>query len=178
MPEELLEGAVALLGLDEDDLGAHHMAIRAVVVFIFAIFVVRIGEKRFIGKNTAFDVILGVMLGSVISRAITGQSPFFPTLVAAVVLVGLHWIFARLSFSAGWIGTLIKGSPRVLIRDGKIDWDAMRRSHLSENDLLSALRLREGMEDWSEVKEARLERNGEISVIRRPPEDHPRASEN
>lgn len=155
------------LGLDESQLAIRHMVVRAVVVFAVAVVIVRLGEKRFISKNTAFDVILGVMLGSVISRAITGQSPFIPTLCAAFVLVGLHWLLAQIAFRSGRFGTLIKGTTRVLIRDGEVDWHAMSRSNLSRDDLLGALRLQASLPDWEKVKEARLERNGEISVIRR-----------
>lgn len=153
------------LGLDEEELAAHHMALRAVVVFIFSVVIVRLGKKRFIGENTAFDVILGVMLGSIISRAITGQSPFFPTLAAAFVIVALHWLFSQIAVRWDAFGTLVKGSSRILVKDGDVEWKAMKRGNISENDLREALRLKARTSDWTKVKEARLERNGEISVI-------------
>jgi len=155
------------LGLEAEDLESRHMAVRAVVVFVFAVVIVRLGKKRFIGENTAFDVILGVMLGSIVSRAITGQSPFVPTLVAAVVLVGLHWFFSQIAVRWDGFGTLIKGSARTLVRDGEVDWKAMKRGNISENDLLEALRLKASLSGWEQVSEARLERNGEISIIRK-----------
>jgi uncharacterized membrane protein YcaP (DUF421 family) len=142
------------------------MVARALVVFVFAILIVRLGKKRFISENTAFDVILGVMLGSILSRAITGQSPFFPTLGASLFLVGLHWLFARLAVRWDAFGSLIKGHTRVLVRDGTVDWEAMRRSNLSRNDLLEACRLQANLVAWDRVKEARLERNGEISIVK------------
>lgn len=166
MLDEVAIGAGRVLGLTADDLTTGHMVARAVVVFVFAVVIVRLGKKRFIGENTAFDVILGVMLGSIISRAITGQSPFVPTLVAALVLVGLHWVFSQISVRWEAFGGLIKGNTRILVQDGKVDWKAMRRSNISQNDLLEALRLKAHLSDWEKVKEARLERNGEISVIR------------
>lgn len=165
MVEEIRIWASWGLGLNEDDLGIMHMSIRAVVVFAFALALVRLGKKRFISENTAFDVLLGVMLGSIISRAITGQSPFVPTLIAAMVLVALHWFFAQIAVRSDLFGTMIKGSTRILVSDGTVDWDAMKRSNLSRNDLLEAVRLKAGSADWKNVKEARLERNGEISVI-------------
>lgn len=165
MLEDIWMAIDASLGLDEDELEARHMALRAVVVFIFSVVIVRLGKKRFIGENTAFDVILGVMLGSIISRAITGQSPFFPTLTAAVVIVALHWFFSQIAVRWDAFGMLIKGSTRVLVQDGTVDWKAMKRGNISENDLLEALRLKARISDWRKVKEARLERNGEISVI-------------
>ncbi len=160
-----------LLGLDADTLTIHNMVARAVVVFLFALLIVRIGNKRFIGGNTAFDMILSVMLGSVISRAITGQSPFIPTLCAALALVALHAAFGKVAFRFDLFGNMIKGKTRILIRDGRVDWDAMGRSNLSRDDLLEELRLQASVTDWTDVREARLERNGKISVIlKRHPE--------
>ena len=167
MFEELTFWMTWTLGLDEDELGIRHMAVRAIVVFAFAVMLVRLGSKRFISGNTAYDVILGVMLGSIISRAITGQSPFLPTLCAALVIVVLHRLCSRIAIRSDSFGTLIKGNTSVLVQDGEVDWKAMERSNLSRNDLLEALRLKQSLSNWEKVKEARLERNGEISVIMR-----------
>ncbi|WP_410216908.1 DUF421 domain-containing protein [Paracoccus sp. (in: a-proteobacteria)] len=117
--------------------------------------------------DTAFDVILGIMLGSVVSRAISGQPPFVPTLCAAVDLVALPWLLSRIAFRWSPFGTLIKGRTWILVQDGKVDWEPMSRSNLSRADLLGAFRLKASITDWTSVKEARLERNGEISVIQR-----------
>ena len=159
-----------VLGLEVDELSVWHMAIRAFVVYVAALAMVRLGEKRFRGENTAFDLILGIILGSVVSRAVTGQAPFFPTLGAGFVLVGLHWLFSVLAFHSDRFGTLVKGSDRTLVKDGEILWDEMQESHITENDLLDALRTQANIAAVSEVKEARLERGGNISVIPRDSE--------
>lgn len=164
--QELWEGVGWALGLEQEDLTLWHMSLRAIVVYIAALTMVQLGEKRFLGKSTAFDVILAIIFGSVVSRAITGSSSFFPTLGAGLVLIGLHWAFAALAFRFSRFGTLIKGSPRVVVKDGEILWEAMRKSNLSENDLRSALRSQARITELSEVKEARLERSGDISVIK------------
>lgn len=153
-----------VLGLDQVELSWWQMAVRAIVVYLAAILMLRLGEKRFMGKNTAFDVILGIVLGSVISRAITGNAPFFPTLGAGFVLVGMHWIMAATAFHADRFGTIIKGSDRLLVDKGKILWEQMRKSHISEKDLISALRLT-GKNDLSEVESARFERSGDITFV-------------
>jgi uncharacterized membrane protein YcaP (DUF421 family) len=128
---------------------------------------VRIGDKRFLGKSTAFDVVIGIMLGSVMSRAINGSAPFLPTLLGGVVLIGVHWLLGVLAFHASWFGTLVKGSPVLLIKDGNIQQAEMRRAGLSEHDLQQALRLRSNQTDPTNVQLAYLERNGSISVIPR-----------
>ncbi len=164
--QEISASITQLLGLDAVELTIWHMVVRAVVVYLSALFMVRIGEKRFFGKNTAFDIILGIIFGSVVSRAITGSSEFFPTLVAGLTLILLHWLFAALSFNFNWFGSFVKGNSRLLVKDGEILWEAMRKSHISEEDLMSALRLHGNVEELDEVKEARLERSGDISVIK------------
>lgn len=161
----LAEAGTAALGLGEDAPNAPQMMARAFVIYLVAIVLVRLGNKRFIGKFTAFDVILGIMLGSVLSRAITGSSPFFPTIAAGLALVALHGAFGLLAFRLEGFGDLIKGRSRVLVEDGEIRWEAMRRSQLTENDLLSALREEASIEDVSQVRVARLERSGNVSVI-------------
>jgi uncharacterized membrane protein YcaP (DUF421 family) len=162
------------IGPDEQsfDLDLFQMVIRALVVFIIAVALARLGSKRFMARNSAFDLILAIMLGSVLSRAITGQSPFFPTLAAAAALVAMHGGFAWLASRSGWFGFVIKGRARELVKDGKIIPKAMKRHGVGEHDLQEALRMNGGGISIGEVESAHLERNGDISVIRRrkPPQ--------
>lgn len=167
MWEEVWNGFGGLIGLGSEELTSWQMGLRAVIIYAAAITLVRLGEKRFMGKNTAFDVILGIILGSVLSRAITGNAGFFQTLVAGSMLVGVHWLFAVTAFHSDRFSRMIKGSERTLVEDGEINWDNMRRSHIGENDLLGALHANGQVTDVSEVKLARFERNGDISVIKR-----------
>lgn len=167
MFQDIGSGINGILGLDVDSLTIWQMSLRAIFVYIAGLAMIRVGEKRFIGKSSAFDVLLSIIVGSVLSRAINGSAAFFPTLGASILLVGMHWLFAAIAFRNEKFATLVKGTERLLIRDGEIQWSAMRKSHIGERDLLGALRSEAKLTDPSEVKEARLERNGEISVIPR-----------
>jgi uncharacterized membrane protein YcaP (DUF421 family) len=169
MLQTLWDQLQTLLGLGRDvgDVGAVQMALRTIVIYAFSLLIVRLGSKRFLSEATAFDVIVGIMLGSVMSRAINGSAPFLPTLLGGVVLIGVHWLLGVLAFHASWFGTLVKGSPVLLIKDGNIQQAEMRRAGLSEHDLQQALRLRSNQTDPTNVQLAYLERNGSISVIPR-----------
>lgn len=167
MLQEIWNGISDVLGLGVDNLSIWQIGLRGFIIYVTAILLVKIGEKRFMGKNTAFDMILGIILGSVLSRAITGNAPFFPTIGAGLVLVGVHWLFSVISFRSDWFGTLIKGSARVLVEDGEILWDNMRRSHISRKDLEMALYTTGRVTELAQVKTARFERSGDISVIPR-----------
>jgi uncharacterized membrane protein YcaP (DUF421 family) len=153
------------LGAEAREIGVAQMALRAVVVYVATVFMVRLGKKRFMGQGTAFDLILGIMLGSTVSRAITGTAPFFPALAAAGVLVAMHWLLSGVALRWHAFGTAFKGHERLLVRGGEIDREAMRRSHMTERDLWEDLR-GEGVSRLEEVAEARLERSGTLSVIR------------
>lgn len=158
------------LGIGAEHLTAWQMGIRAILIYLIAIGLVRLGEKRFLGKYSALDAILGFILGSILSRAVTGSSPFFETLIAGLVLVILHKAFSILSFNLDGFGNLVKGHKRELVREGEIQWDIMRKTHITEDDLHAAMRLQEQLDDVASVKLATLERSGEVSVIERKPE--------
>ena len=155
------------LGLEAKHLTAVQMSLRAAVVFVLSIVMLKIGDKRFMGKSTALDVFLGIVFGSTVSRAITGNAPFFPALAAGFVLVLLHWLFAAVAFRSHAFGKLVKGQNRLLVKDGEIQWDAMRKSHVTTHDLNEALRSNGEDPDVSRIKEAHIERNGDISVLMR-----------
>ena len=153
------------LWLDEKEINVWQMALRAIVVYGVTLLIVRLGKKRFMGRATAFDVILGIMLGSIVSRAITGNAPFFPALVAAGVLVAMHWLLSAVALRWHGFGVAFKGHERLLVRGGQIDRGIMRRVHMTERDLWEDLRGK-GVSRLEEVAEARLERSGELSVLR------------
>ncbi len=124
------------------------------------------GKKRFLGKGTAFDVLLAIMLGSILGRAINGSGPLFETIGAVIVLVSLHWLFAVGAFHSARFRQLVEGTPRPLIQDGEVQAAIMHKSRISDDDLLEALR-RQGLTDPQAVHVAYLERSGEISIIPR-----------
>jgi uncharacterized membrane protein YcaP (DUF421 family) len=163
------------LGLDVGDVGALQMALRTIIIYAFSLLLVRLGSKRFLSQATAFDFIVSIMLGSVMSRAINGSAPFLPTLAAGVVLIALHTLFAWIAFNTDWFGALIKGNAVLLIKDGEVQHEGMRQSGLSTLDLEQALRLQAQQSDPAKIKLAYLERNGRISVI--PCEREPRIVE-
>jgi uncharacterized membrane protein YcaP (DUF421 family) len=142
------------------------MAWRTLVVFFCAVLLARLGARRLLSHNAGFDIMVAVVLGSVLSRAINGQSAFFPTLGASALLVGLHHLLATLAFHSHWFSQLVKGKPQVLVRDGKLDRREMSRSKITDHDLDENLRLHGNVRDAADVAEARLERNGAVSVVK------------
>jgi uncharacterized membrane protein YcaP (DUF421 family) len=165
---EWLQAALGI-GLESRDLGVVQMGLRAAIVFVVTLTIVRLGKKRFLGRATAFDVILGIMLGSIVSRGVTGNAPLVPTLGAAAALMLMHWLFSAIALRWHGFGALVKGRPRLLVSEGRMDDEAMRTAHMTEHDLREDLRSK-SVARLEEVREARLERSGHLSVIKAKPE--------
>lgn len=167
MLQNLWEQFQVLLGLrlDINDVDPGQMALRTVVIYLFTLAIVRLGSKRFLAESTAFDVIVGIMLGSIMSRAINATAPFVPTLVSGIILLALHWLIAFLSYHISWFGPIVKGNPILLIKNGQIQERGLRQTDLSQHDLEQSVRLQAQETDFSKIKLAYLERNGNVSVI-------------
>lgn len=158
------------LGLDVADVSALQMALRTVLIYAATLAIVRVGSKRFLSQATAFDAIVAIMLGSIMSRAINGSAPLLPTIAAGIILVGLHWLIAAIAYSSDWFGFLVKGEPVLLIKDGRLNERGLRGSSISHRDLEEALRIESHVTEPEKVQLAYLERNGGISVIPHKPE--------
>ncbi len=161
---EALEQIIGV-GKEAHQLEIGEMALRAAIIYIVTLAIVRLGKKRFMGSGTAFDMIVGIMLGSMASRALTGNAPMVATMAGAAVLVLMHWVFSAVALRWHRFGVLIKGNPRLLVRNGDVDEAMMRKTHMSDRDLEEDLR-GQGVDDLAKVAEARLERNGRVSVVK------------
>ena len=159
--------AESLLGIGTEELTPGQMALRAVLTFVVTVAIIRLGNKRLFGKGTAFDLVVAIMIGSVMSRAITNASALLATWLAGLVLVGMHWLLATLSYHLSWFGPLVKGHPVLLVKDGDIQRDGMREGGVTQADLDQALRAEGSAPDPSSVRLAYLERDGSISVVPR-----------
>ena len=137
------------------------------IVFIATLVMIRVGHKRSLARKTAFDAVLIVILASVLSRAINGSSAFFATLGGGVVIVVVHRLLALIAYYSHWFGVLIKGQPDLIIEDGQLILNTMRRNHISRHDLDEDLRLDAQTEDLKDIRTGYVERSGDISFIKK-----------
>ncbi|GAA0600063.1 DUF421 domain-containing protein [Caenispirillum bisanense] len=168
--QEFLTDLQRYIGDDADTITWWQMSLRAMLLFLWGLVLVRIGGRRAFGRNSAFDIVLAVVIGSSISRAITAGAPFFPTIVAMTVLVGLHAVLTHLSFRWRLVGALVKGRDTRLVRDGALDWEAMRRTGITERDLREAAH-RRGLAGVDDIRDAYIERSGDVTVIPKDRDD-------
>ena len=153
------------VGIAGNDLDSVQMVIRTLIVYLASLVLVRIGSRRLLTQSTAFDIVIGIMLGSIMSRAINGSAPVLTTILAGLVPVGIHWLFAFIAVHTPLFGPLVKGEPVTLIKDGEVQEASMRHAGITERDLNEALRLQSGTTDPKRFKRATMERNGSISVV-------------
>jgi uncharacterized membrane protein YcaP (DUF421 family) len=141
---------------------------RAVLIFLYGLLLLRLTGRRAFGHWSALDVILSIIVGSALARALTGSAPLPGTMAAAAVLALLHWLMAHCVARYPGLGRWIEGAPVVLMQHGHVN-DAVRRRHMiSQSDLAEALR-QEGIDDLGHagnVKVMTLEPSGKISVVK------------
>lgn len=139
---------------------------RAAVAFIFGLVLVRLAGKRAFGHWAAVDIVLSVIVGSSLSRAITGTVPLGGTLAGTAVLVALYRGSAQAAAALPWVSRLVEGRPDDLARDGRLDEAALRRNAMSRRALDEALR-QKTVEDIAETRRVTLEPSGQVSVFKK-----------
>src|SRR5438105_12277093 len=122
------------LNVEPRDLTLLQVSLRGVIVFIAALVLLRIADRRFLAKLSAFDALLGFILASMLARAINGSASFLPTLGGGLILVGLHRLLGWVAFRFPPLEKLLKGRPNVLVRDGKLMAGALKSHNVSCSD--------------------------------------------
>lgn len=153
------------LGVDPKELTFVQITLRIVIVFVVALVMMRLSDRRGLTKKSPFDQMLVVILASVLARAINGSATFFATLGGAAVMVLLHRALAFLSCRWPGITGLVKGRSIVLIEDGELQTANLRSKNITPDDIREDMRLSAKAEELEKIKTARLEMSGDISFI-------------
>ena len=149
------------------DLTLFQLCVRAFVIFVLGLAMVRIGDRRSLSEKTGFDTLFLVLIGAVLARAINGSAAFLTTIGCAIFLMLVHRTFAFIAYRSHAFGKLIKGYDVKLVTNGDVNWKAMKHHLVSKHDLEEDLRLSAATEDLEKIKVARLERSGDISFIKK-----------
>ncbi len=147
-----------------------HFIVRAVVVYVFLIVILRLTGKRQVGQLAPFDLVLLLVLSNAVQNSMNGgDNSLTGGLISATTLVGLNWIVGWATYRSRRLEQLIEGRPLVLIHDGQIHYDALSRVKMTIHELKAALRA-EGCAREADVRFAIVENNGHVTVI--PMENH------
>ncbi|MDB5200168.1 MAG: hypothetical protein JWO92_2131 [Chitinophagaceae bacterium] len=149
------------------ELDALQMGDRAFVMFFITLFLIRVAGMRAFGQKSAFDMIIVIMLGAILSRAVTGASAFFPTVVAGAVLAVVHRLLALISMYNETIGAIVKGNKILLFKNNKVIKKNMAKCSVSYKDLQEEVRLILNEITMDNVEEIFMERSGKISIVKK-----------
>jgi uncharacterized membrane protein YcaP (DUF421 family) len=138
---------------------------RAVLLFFYGLVLVRLGGARVFGKWAALDFVVSVVIGSNLSRAMTGGAPLLGTMAATTAIMLLHWLLAYLAARSAWFSRLVEGTPFELGRGGKLQRDRLPKSLVSQNDIEEALR-QSGVNRVEDTTLIILEPSGKINVLK------------
>ena len=149
------------------NLSSLQMGCRAFVMFFIALSLIRLAGMRTFGIKSAFDNCIIIMLGAVLSRAVTGDSAFVPTVAAAIVLVAVHKILGMLSVNNKTISHIVKGKPVSIYKEGVLNTKNLKKCDLSYGDIMEEVRVKLNTNLLDNVEEIFMERTGKISIIKK-----------
>jgi len=145
------------------------IVLRAAVVYVFLLALLRFTGKRQIGQLAPFDLVLLLVLSNAVQNSMNGgDNSLVGGLVSAATLVALNVGIGYVTFRSKRLEALVEGRPQVIIHNGRVYEDAMKSAKLTHHELTSALR-QAGCSCPEEVQAAILENNGSISVVTRRP---------
>ena len=143
------------------------LILRVVIVYAFLLVLLRLSGKRQVGQLAPFDLVLLLVLSNSVQNAMNGgDNSVLAGLVSAGALVFLNYSVGLATYKSKKLEALVEGRPEVLIHNGKVFSDVMRREKLTQHELNAALRAA-GCACVEEVHFAILENNGVISVQRK-----------
>lgn len=152
-----------MLNLDIGLLG--EIVLRTSVVYLLVVVGLRLLGKRELGQMSAFDLVLLLTLSNAVQNAMTGpDTSLTGGLVSAATLLALDRIFVFLSLRSPRLRHVFRGEPTLLIHDGQLLPDHLKRESIDEEEVDQALR-EHGIEDIRRVRSAILEVDGSISIV-------------
>ena len=140
-------------------------ALKAFGYYCALIVILRLAGKRLAGQTTTFDLIVLITMGVVLQSTALAAGALNAA-VFVVTVFGTHKLTAVLCARSTAIRHLVRGKPRVLIRDGRIVPGALEAEGISEDELCAGLR-KLGHEGPADVRSATLEETGHISAVAR-----------
>lgn len=139
--------------------------IRAILLYSYSILAVRLMGKRQIGQLQPYELVAAILIADLVAEPMSGaETPLLYGIVPVSALVLMHSLFGLLGMKSPAFRRLLNGSARVLIREGSIQYDELRRVCMPVSDLMEVVRAA-GVLNIADVETAVLETNGVLSVF-------------
>lgn len=139
---------------------------RGSVLYLGVLFILRFMPRRTGGELATMDLIFIVLIADAAAGALGEYESIADAFIVIATLTALNYAVNALSYRVPLFERLVSAPPLPIVRDGELLRRNMRREFITEEELMSHLRLK-GIEDVRDVKVAYVEGEGKITAVRR-----------
>ena len=141
------------------------LLIRTVFLYIFILVVFRLMGKREVGELSIMDLVVFVLIAECVAFALEGiETPVFQNIFPIIILLIIQYINSLLTLKSKKMRDVIDGDPSLIIRDGVIDQEEMRKQRYNLDDLFQQMR-EERVPSVLQIDYAFLEPSGKLSIF-------------
>ena len=142
-----------------------HIIVSTIAVYLFIVFGIRIFGKKELAQLSVVDLVFILLISNAVQNAMLGpDSTLSGGLVAATTLFVFNYVFKYLQYQFPKFGKVVEGDATMLVYNGKMIIEHMKKAKISEEELMEAIR-EHGVATVKEVDLAVLEVDGSISVL-------------
>lgn len=142
--------------------------VRTIIVYLILIFSVRLMGKRQIGQMEASEFVVAMLAADLAAVPMQDSSiPLFSGVVPLLTVLGLELVFSFLVLKSVMFRKFLCGKPVILVDNGEILQENLRRTRVTMDELVSHLRQKDVL-DLKAVQYAILETDGNLSVFPYP----------
>jgi uncharacterized membrane protein YcaP (DUF421 family) len=143
--------------------------LRPIIVYIFLIVGLRLSGKRELVQLNPFDLVVLLTLSNTVQNAIIGDdNSVSGGIIGATSLLLINYLVVRFLYKHRALDQFIEGRADVLIEDGKIKTQNLKRELITVTQLEAQAR-KQGFDSLSEVQQCVLESGGTITFIGKKP---------
>lgn len=147
--------------------GFGRIALVGICAYATLVLLLRVYGKRTLTQMNAFDLVVNVALGSILATTILSKDLVWAEgMFALLLLLSLQFVLTWASARWTAIRGLIASHPTLMLHEGKLLHDVMRRERVSKSDVMHALR-NAGLSQIEQARAVVLEADGRFSVIER-----------
>ena len=144
--------------------------LRTILLYLTMIVVIRVMGKRQIGQMEPSEFVVTMMIANLATIPMEDDGiALFSGLVPICVILGTELVLSFLNLKSSRIRKLLCGKPVILIENGNILQQNLRKTRISLDELTGHLREKDVL-DPRAVQYAILETNGNLSVFPYPKE--------
>ena len=142
--------------------------IRAILLYVLVLIVMRLMGKREIGQLQPFELAISIMIADLAATPMSEPgTPISYGVIPILSLLVMHLLISTINIKSIKIREILCGNPSILIYWGKIDEQVLKKENFTINELQERLR-GNNIFNLGDVEYAILETNGQISVITKP----------